>query len=92
MTLLAVLRSLDLPQPVTAVTLAYLGASAIAAFIPSPGGFGGLDVALVAALASLGTPTTHAIAAVIGYRLLTVWIPLLPGAATLAVMLHRRLI
>jgi uncharacterized membrane protein YbhN (UPF0104 family) len=91
-TLLAVMRSLDLPQPVTATTLAYLGASAVAALIPSPGGFGSLDLALVAALANLGTPAPNAIAAVLGYRLLTVWIPMLPGAATLALLLHRRLI
>lgn len=90
--LLAVLRSLDLPQPVTSTALAYLGASAIAALVPSPGGFGSLDVALVAALAALGTPASHAIAAVLAYRLLTVWLPLLPGAATVAVLAHRRII
>jgi uncharacterized membrane protein YbhN (UPF0104 family) len=90
--LLAVLHSLSMPAPVAATTIAYLGASAVAAAIPSPGGFGSLDAALAAALTALGTPAGHAIAAVVGYRLLTVWLPLLPGAATFLLLLRRRLI
>lgn len=92
LTLAAVLQALDRSVPIGTLAVAYLGASAVAAIIPSPGGFGGLDVALLAALTATGISTSAAAAAVIGYRLLTVWLPLLPGAATLALLLHRRII
>lgn len=91
-TLVAVLQALDRPAPIGTVAVVYLGASAVASIIPSPGGFGGLDVALLAALSATGITASAAAAAVIGYRLLTVWLPLLPGAATLLLLLHRRII
>jgi uncharacterized membrane protein YbhN (UPF0104 family) len=91
-TLTAVLQALDRPAPIGTLAVAYLGASAVASIIPSPGGFGGLDVALLAALTATGITTSAAAAAVIGYRLLTVWLPLLPGAATLVLLLRRRII
>lgn len=92
LTLYAVLRSLGGTVPVLEVSVAYLIASSLSALLPSPGGFGALDVALVAALVAVGTPTAVAFATVLAYRLLTVWIPLLPGAVVFATLLRRRLI
>lgn len=92
--LYAVLRSLDgsaSPAPAP-VALAYLAASSVAALVPSPGGFGALDVTLVAGLVAVGTPSTVALATVLAYRLLTVWLPLLPGACVLAVLFRRGVI
>jgi uncharacterized membrane protein YbhN (UPF0104 family) len=92
LTLYAVLRSLGGTAPVLDVSVAYLVASSLAALLPSPGGFGALDVALVAALVAVGVPAAVALAAVLAYRLLTVWLPLLPGACVLAILLHREVI
>jgi uncharacterized membrane protein YbhN (UPF0104 family) len=88
----AVLRSLEGTVPVLEVSVAYLIASSVSALLPSPGGFGALDIALVAALVAVGAPAATALATVLAYRLLTVWVPLLPGACVLAVLLHRRVI
>ncbi len=92
LTLYAVLRSLGGTVPLIPVALAYLVASAIAAMLPSPGGFGALDVTLVGGLVAVGAPATVALADVLAYRLLTVWAPLLPGACVLAVLVRRRVI
>src|SRR5882757_365109 len=92
LTLTAVVHALDQPAPIGTLAVAYLGASALAAIVPSPGGFGALDVALLAALTATGGTASAAAASVIGYRLITVWLPLLPGAATLLLLLHRRII
>lgn len=92
LTLAAVLHSLGQPAPLLIVALAYLSASAAAAFVPSPGGFGSLDVALLTALTASGLTTQAALTTVIGYRLVTVWIPLLPGAGSLLLLMHRRLV
>lgn len=92
LTLAAVLRSLGQPAPLLVIALAYLSASAAAAMVPSPGGFGSLDVALLAALTTTGMTTHTALSAIIGYRLITVWIPLIPGACSLLVLMHRKLV
>ena len=92
LTLYAVLLSLGGGVPFLPVALAYLVASSVSALVPSPGGFGALDVALVAGLVAVGTPSTIALATVLAYRLLTVWVPLVPGACVLAVLVRRRVI
>jgi uncharacterized membrane protein YbhN (UPF0104 family) len=74
------------------VALVYLVASSVAALVPSPGGFGALDVTLVGGLVAVGTPTTTALAAVLGYRLITVWLPLIPGILVFAALLRRRVL
>ncbi len=90
--LTSVLHALHRPAPLLTIAVVYLGATALAAAIPSPGGFGGLDVTLLAALTGVGMTPAAAASAVVGYRLLTVWIPLLPGAATLILILRRRIV
>ena len=57
----------------------YLGASLIAAAAPTPGGLGALEAALVAGLTGVGVEPSIAVAAVLSYRLLTFWLPILPG-------------
>ena len=57
----------------------YLGASVIAAAAPTPGGLGALEAALVAGLTGVGMEPGPAVAAVLSYRLVTYWLPILPG-------------
>jgi uncharacterized membrane protein YbhN (UPF0104 family) len=90
--LFAVLRSLDVSLAIGTTVVVYLAVSALSALIPSPGGVGALDATLLAGLVAVGVSSPLAMAAVLGYRLITVWIPLLPGALALTVLLHRRII
>ncbi|MGV9273116.1 lysylphosphatidylglycerol synthase transmembrane domain-containing protein [Streptomyces griseosporeus] len=87
--LVAVTRAVGLPLPPGLVTLLYLAASAAAALLPTPGGLGSLDAALALALTTAGAPATAAASAVLGYRLLTVWLPLVPGLVVLGVLVRR---
>ncbi|MGW2485907.1 lysylphosphatidylglycerol synthase domain-containing protein [Streptomyces sp. NPDC001606] len=87
--LIAVTRAVALPLPPLAVALLYLAASSAAALLPTPGGLGSLDAALAFALTASGTPAAAAASAVLGYRLLTVWLPLLPGLLVLGVLVRR---
>ncbi len=57
----------------------YLGASAIAAAAPTPGGLGAIETALVAGLAGVGMLAGPAVSAVLLYRLATYWLPVAPG-------------
>jgi uncharacterized membrane protein YbhN (UPF0104 family) len=43
-------------------------------------------------MAAYGAPVSLATATVIGYRVLTVWIPLLPGALVLSALVHREVL
>jgi uncharacterized membrane protein YbhN (UPF0104 family) len=79
-----------LPLPATEVALLYLAASGAAALLPTPGGIGSLDAALGLALVTAGAPAEEAASAVLGYRLLTLWLPLLPGLLVLGVLVRRR--
>ena len=90
--LVAVLRAIDVSAPVAAVAITYVVASAAASLLPSPGGVGALDVALVAGLVAIGVTAPVAVAAVVAYRLCTVWAPLVPSALVFAVLIRRRII
>ncbi|WP_416223407.1 lysylphosphatidylglycerol synthase domain-containing protein [Streptomyces hygroscopicus] len=87
---IAVTRSLGLPVPLGRVALAYLAASSAAVLLPTPGGLGSLDAALALALTLAGAPGSAAASVVLGYRLLTVWLPLVPGLVVLGVLVRRK--
>lgn len=89
--LLAVLRAVGVDASLTPVVV-YLGASALSALVPSPGAVGALDLLLVAGLTGSGLPASTAVAGVVGYRLVTVWLPLLPSALVLLVVVRRRIV
>ena len=61
------------------VAAAFLGASALASAAPTPGGLGAVEAALVAALTGLGVRTGPAVTGVLAFRLVTFWLPILPG-------------
>ncbi|MFF7047606.1 lysylphosphatidylglycerol synthase domain-containing protein [Streptomyces griseorubiginosus] len=88
--LIAVTRAVALPLAPPLVALLYLTASSAAALLPTPGGLGSLDAALALALTAGGAPWVAAASAVLGYRLLTVWLPLLPGLVVLALLVRRK--
>lgn len=89
LTLGAVLHAIGRSLPVVDVVVAYFAASAVAALVPSPGSVGGLDLMLGVALAGVGADPDTAMAAVLGYRLLASWLPLVPSALALAYLRMR---
>jgi undecaprenyl-diphosphatase len=70
----------------------YLGASIIAAAAPTPGGLGAIEAAIVAGLTTVGMDPGAAVAAVLGYRLITYWLPILPGWLSFQMLERRGLI
>jgi uncharacterized membrane protein YbhN (UPF0104 family) len=90
--LFSILRGLQASIGAGTVLVIYLGMSTLTAVVPSPGAIGGLDVALVAGFVSAGASSAVAVGTVLGYRMITVWLPLPPAACTFAVLLRRRII
>ena len=68
------------------IVAVYLGSAAVAAAAPTPGGLGPLETGLVVGLRGAGMATGPALGAVLVYRLVTYWLPVVPG-----VVLYRRL-
>ncbi|SEO60225.1 Uncharacterized membrane protein YbhN, UPF0104 family [Actinacidiphila rubida] len=88
----AVAMALDMPVPAVHVGIAYLAATCLAAVIPSPGGIGSVDAALALALVAAGSPTATAASAVLGFRIVTVWLPLVPAAVALSALIRRKVL
>ncbi|MFF4252605.1 YbhN family protein [Streptomyces sp. NPDC001663] len=74
------------------VTFAFLAASAAVGAVPAPGGIGPVDAAVVFTLVAFDAPLDLAAATVIGYRVLTAWLPLLPGALVLSALVQRKVL
>ncbi|WP_372477859.1 lysylphosphatidylglycerol synthase transmembrane domain-containing protein [Streptomyces barringtoniae] len=90
-TLACVGASLGLGLPWTHVVLAYLAAGTAVGAVPAPGGFA-VDAALVWTLVTFGSAPAVATATVIGYRVLTDWVPLLPGTLTLSALIRAKVL
>ncbi|WP_420918523.1 lysylphosphatidylglycerol synthase transmembrane domain-containing protein [Streptomyces caniscabiei] len=84
--------SLGLPVSWPQMLFAYLVASTAAGAVPAPGGLGPMDAALVFTLVAFGAPATLATTTVIGYRVLTVWLPLLPGTLVLSALVRAKVL
>jgi uncharacterized membrane protein YbhN (UPF0104 family) len=85
----AVVHAIGIGLPASRVVMAYLVASGAAALLPTPGGLGSLDAALALALTAAGAPGPEAVSTVLGYRLLTGWLPMAPGLLVLALLARR---
>ena len=60
------------------IAVLFLSGSAVAQAAPTPGGLGATEAALVAALSTVEDPAI-VVPAVFLYRLVTFWLPILPG-------------
>ncbi|MFV1990659.1 MAG: flippase-like domain-containing protein, partial [Acidimicrobiales bacterium] len=70
----------------------YLGASAVASVVPTPGGVGAIEAALVFVLTNAGIDQPTAWAAVLLFRLINYWLPTVPGYIALKVVERRDLV
>jgi uncharacterized protein (TIRG00374 family) len=65
--------------PLTVILMGYL-IGQLGGLLPLPGGLGGIDGGLIGTLLVYGTPAAPTAAAVIVYRVILFWLPLLAGA------------
>lgn len=65
--------------PVSAIAIVYLIGAVVQSVAPTPGGLGAAEAAYIGGLTAIGLPSERAVAAVLLFRLLTFWFPVLPG-------------
>jgi uncharacterized membrane protein YbhN (UPF0104 family) len=83
--------ALGLPVPWTHVIVAYLAAGTAVGAVPAPGGLA-VDAAVVFTLVAFGSPLAVATATVIVCRVVTDWLPLLPGALVLSALIRAKVL
>ncbi|WP_051887557.1 lysylphosphatidylglycerol synthase transmembrane domain-containing protein [Streptomyces seoulensis] len=74
------------------IALVYLVGSAAGSAVPTPGGIGAIETSLVTALTLAGLPENVAFPAVLLHRLLTFWLPILPGWAPFVWLTRKQLL
>jgi uncharacterized membrane protein YbhN (UPF0104 family) len=65
--------------PISVILMGYL-IGQLGGALPIPGGVGGIDLGLVGTLIVFGAPAQETVAAVLAYRLILFWLPLIVGA------------
>jgi uncharacterized membrane protein YbhN (UPF0104 family) len=76
--------------PFVAVLLVFTFGVALGTATPTPGGLGGVEAGLVAGLVAYQVPGSAALAAVLLFRLITYWLPLLAGGPAFVYSQRRR--
>ncbi|WP_249416254.1 lysylphosphatidylglycerol synthase transmembrane domain-containing protein [Streptomyces sp. TS71-3] len=90
--LVAVGMSLHVPVEPMYLVVGYLAATVAVALVPTPGGVGSVDAALVVVLITAGAPPATATAVVLAFRLISAWLPLLPGVVTLGMLVRYKVL
>ena len=76
--LLATFHAFGYSPPISIVLIAYL-IGQMGGLLPIPGGLGGIDGGLIGTFVLYGTPAAVTAAAVLAYRIILFWLPLLIG-------------
>jgi uncharacterized protein (TIRG00374 family) len=75
----ATFHAFGFSPPITVILMGYL-IGQLGGLLPLPGGLGGIDGGLIGTLIVYGIPAAPAAAAVLVYRVILFWLPLLAGA------------
>lgn len=78
-TLFICAHAVGLPVTLPQAILSYTMGNIVGSLVPTPGGLGGAEAGLYAGLVFFGYPDSTSLVAVLLYRLITYWLPLIPG-------------
>jgi undecaprenyl-diphosphatase len=74
------------------VLAVYVVGSTIGQLAPTPGGLGAVEAATIAGLTAVGVGSTSAVAAVLASRVITFWMPALPGVVAFRLLQRRNIV
>ncbi len=90
--LAAALAAFHAPVPVFGVIAVFMVGQTLGHIVPIPGGIGPTEALMIGGLTALGIVPTVAVAAVLAARLLTYWLPVLPGVAVFRYLQHHGIV
>ena len=88
----AACRAFDIDLAFAELGALYLAATTVASAVPTPGGVGAVEAALVFVLTNAGVDEAVAWAAVLLFRLVNYWFPTIPGYLALKISERRELV
>jgi uncharacterized protein (TIRG00374 family) len=86
--LFATYKAVGYSPPIAILLMGYL-IGQLGGLLPLPGGVGGIDGGLIGVLVLYGAPVVPTVAAVLAYRLILFWVPLLVGTPAFVGVLRR---
>jgi uncharacterized protein (TIRG00374 family) len=90
--LVASVRAFDGSGTWAAISLVYLAGSTLGMAAPTPGGIGAMETVMTAGLVAAGVDAGIALSAVLLYRLLSFWLPTIPGWVAFRQLMKRDLL
>ena len=81
----ATFHAFGLSPPLMVILMGYL-IGQLGGLLPLPGGIGGIDGGLIGTLIVYGAPAAGTAAAVLAYRVILFWLPLLAGGIAFATL------
>ncbi|MDQ3723361.1 MAG: flippase-like domain-containing protein [Actinomycetota bacterium] len=75
----ACFHAFGVPPPLAVIIMGYF-VGFLGNLLPLPGGIGGVDGGMIGAFAAFGVGLSLVVPAVLAYRILTFWLPTIPGA------------
>jgi glycosyltransferase 2 family protein len=90
--LAACVAAFHTPVPVVGAVAVFLVGQTLGHVVPIPGGLGPTEALMIGGLTTLGIAPTVAVASTLAARLLTYWLPVLPGVAAFRYLQHRGIV
>jgi uncharacterized membrane protein YbhN (UPF0104 family) len=75
----ATYKAVGVSPPISVILMGYL-IGQLGGALPIPGGVGGIDLGLIGTLIVYGAPASATVAAVLAYRVILFWLPLIVGS------------
>jgi len=92
LSLWACVQALGVDIPLGTALLVYLSGNAVGSIVPTPGGLGAVEAAMVAGLTAAGVAGAVAVPAVLLFRVITFWAPIPLGWLALSSLQKRNLV
>jgi undecaprenyl-diphosphatase len=87
--LAACVAAFHAPVPVLGAIAVFMVGQTLGHVVPIPGGLGPTEALMIGGLSTLGIAPTVAVASTLAARLLTYWLPVLPGIGMFRYLQHR---
>jgi uncharacterized membrane protein YbhN (UPF0104 family) len=90
--LAACMAAFHAPVPLLGAIAVFMVGQTLGHVVPIPGGLGPTEALMIAGLTTLGTPPAVAVASTLAARLLTYWLPVLPGIVVFRYLQHHAIV
>ena len=85
-------KSVGISLSIVDIFIAFVAGNAALTISPTPGGIGAVEAAITAVIVSAGVTPSLALASVVLYRIVSYWLPILPGYVAFRIATRRQFV